>query len=452
MHPEFIRKISHPIWEIKNRCFVNKALHELEKSQWYSDEHLRDLQWTKVKKLLRHCFENIPYYFHLFNERGLRPDDFTSPEDLKKIPILTKSDLQNNFGQLIAHDKRRPYIVRRTSGTCGTPSTIYIEKHAMSHQMATQLRGRRWWGWEMGDSYVSLRGRAVQQKNHIRIIRDRIIENRKVLSVFNITKDSVRRHFSVIEKFRPKFLYAWSNGIYTLTKLFKENDMDASRLNLQGICTTAEILYAHQRSLIESVFRCPVINEYGCAEVGVISFQCPERGMHISCENVFVEFIQNKDKDYPQHLHEIIVTDLNNYVMPLLRYRTGDLGNVHSKPCSCGRMLPKMDIEIGRELDMILLKEGKLVHPAIIPFMVSGAIEKYGERIKQFKVIQKSVDHFLMIVAAESGFIATLSDYFREAFRSQLGDDVKVDFNFVDHILREKSGKYREFVSEIGIS
>ena len=449
MNSWVIENISFPLWQKKNRLQVSKHLRDLENSQWYTPERLEELQWVKLNKMLQHCYKNIPYYRHLFEHLNLRPGDFKSPEDLHKIPVLTKTDLQKNFKQMRAMDGPRPYIVRTTSGTVGTPSVTYIHKQALSFQTATQIRGRSWWDWNVGDKYVSLRGRSVYEKNPIRKFRDHVIDNRKVLSVFNLTKETVKNHFSVLEQFRPKFLYAWSNGIYSLAKLFKENNLDPTPIKMKGICTTAEILYDYQRKLIESVFGCPVINEYGCAEVGVIAFQCPRGGMHISSENVFVEFIHHKNKDYPDGLREIIVTDLNNFVMPLLRYHTGDLGNRNTHLCSCGRGLPLMSLSIGRELDMVMLKNGKLVHPAIVPFMIGGAIKQYGNKIRRFKVVQKAIENFLMTVSVEAGFETEARRYFRNAFRRHLGNEVKVDFEFVDQIPREKSGKFREFVSEV---
>ncbi len=449
MYPWIVKYLTSPLWEVKNGLAVKKCIRELEMTQWYSPEQLKELQLVKLKKLLQHCYTNIPYYRNLFNDRGLSLNDIHSPDDLSKIPILTKNDVQGNLKQLIAKDKHRPYIVRKTSGSTATPLVTYIDKQSLSYQIASQLRGRNWWGWTRGEKFVSLRGRYSNEHNTKKIIRDYIIENKILLSSFDLTQDSIKKYYTIIKKFKPQFMYAWCTAIYTLAQIFKENQLNLSKLKLRGISTTSEILYDHHRSLIESVFDCPVINEYGCAEVGIISFQCPIGGMHLMSENLIVEFVRDHNRDYPEQLGDIVVTDLNNYSMPLLRYKTGDLGSNIDGPCTCGRGLPIMSITIGRKYDMVILKNDKLVYPGIFAFMMAKAYAQYGSKIKKFQVVQQTKENFLIRTVVESGFEPIATKFFKNAFQTQLGNNLTVDFEFLDHIAKDKSGKFREFVSEL---
>jgi len=262
-------------------------------------------------------------------------------------------------------------------------------------------------------------------------------------------KDFVQQYFFTIKRFHPKFLYGYVSALYTITQLFDENGLNPSELKLHGICTTAEVLYEYQRKFIESVFNCPVMNEYGSSETGIISYQCPEGSMHLTNENLIVEFICNGRSALPTQLGNIIITDLNNYVMPLIRYKIDDVGSIREKPCCCGRGLTPMNITIGRECDMVVLKNGKLVLPLIFNFMGDDTIEEYNGKIKQFKVIQKAEDRFLMQIIVEPGFESMVMDYFTRSFRKKLGDYGKLDFEFVDEIPKDSSGKVHYFASDI---
>ena len=448
MHPWIVKHISFPIWELKNGISITRYRRDLENSQWYADEPLRELQWAKLEKLLHHCYENVPYYRSLFNTHGLKLTDFNAPEDMKKIPVLKKSIIQNNFEQFQAQDLHRSFNVRQSSGSTAMPLVTHLDKQALGMQIAIQDRGRSWWGWCFGDKFVSLRG-TLQKDNFIQRIRDVLVCNRLLIRGVDMKKESTMAFLSRLEKFGPKFMYGWANGLYTLAQIYRDSNIDPVPIDLQGICSTAEILFDYKKQFIESVFGCPVFNEYGCAEVGVISFQCPEGNMHLSSENVFTEFVRNGDGHYPESYSDIIVTDLNNYVMPLIRYKTGDLGSQKLEHCVCGRGLPLMNLSVGRDIDIVVLKNGNRYHPAIFAFIIGQAISMFDLAIRRWKVIQKRLNLFVVRIETDMAFQLSVIDHFRSSFRNRFGNDVMVEFDFVDQIPDEKSGKFREFVSEV---
>jgi len=446
MHPLMVERIVFPLHQTKNRQRVLHYLRDLEETQWYSRAELQQLQWEKLKRLLKHCYENVPYYRELFTRFSLKPQNIMSPEDLLKIPVLTKSELKRSYHSLQAQDKKRPFGVNRTSGSTGIPVIVHVDKEAADCHYAAKLRGRSWWGLRIGDRNGLLWGRDEEPGLKV-AIRNYVVENQIFLSLFDLTEDSALGYFRKLERFKPKFLYGYASALQLLAQLFRDKGLDATALGINVIISTAEILHKHRRRMIELTFGCPVVNEFGCAETQVISFQCPHGNMHVTAENLYVEFVDGAKPVAPGERGHVVATDLNNYAMPLIRYMGGDMGSPLENGCSCGRGLPLMDSIVGRDVDMVMLESGELLHPEI--FTLPHSCPFFGA-VKQLKVVQKSYSDFLVEAVVEKSARHGFANYFSNVVQNELGTDVNLDFEFIDSIPREESGKLRYFVSEIG--
>ena len=168
--------------------------------------------------------------------------------------------------------------------------------------------------------------------------------------------------------------------------------------------------------------------------------------MHLNSENILVEFVEDGKPAEAGQLASSVVTDLTNYRMPLVRYCNMDMGSYSTDSCLCGRGLPLMEISIGREVDLIRLKGGRILHPEILTLPHSSALFK---DVRQYKIHQRSLRHFFIQVEVEPGSKSQVVDAFSRFVRDQLGEDITLEFETVDHIPREKSGKLRYFVSEV---
>ena len=124
--------------------------------------------------------------------------------------------------------------------------------------------------------------------------------------------------------------------------------MQLRNIGLKAIFCTGEVLYDHQRELISETFGVPVANGYGARDAGFIAHECPAGKMHIAAEHVIVEILDESGQSVPKgEVGEIVITNLDGYAMPFIRYKTGDLGALADEQCPCGRGLPLMK-EIGR--------------------------------------------------------------------------------------------------------
>lgn len=447
MNPQLSKKFYSFVQALRKER-VLECLNELERSQRYSPEELKELQWQKLKRLLAHAYENVPYYQKRFAETGIKPNDIVVPDDLLKIPILTKDDIRKYGSDMIVEDSKQKLIPYHSSGTTGEPLTLFFAKTHFAYSHAAQFRGFRWYGIDIGAKGGRLWGIPIEwKKRQAERLKDWFM-NRKRLSAFELSENSMRAYFKQCQRFQPKYLYGYASALYTFARFLLENGIDGRSLHLKVIVCTSEVLHNYQKEIIEQAFGCCAVNEYGAAETGIIAFECPNRNIHIACENVYVEFMSNGEHVQPEQTGNIIVTNLNNMVMPIIRYEIGDIGKPSAESCPCGRGLTLIDTIEGRDNDVIITTDGGVIHGEIISYIVRVILKK-GGGIKEIKVIQKELDKLLVLVVKDERFSSETETVLKEHIRKFVGEGMDITLEYVDRIPREASGKIRYVVSEL---
>jgi phenylacetate-CoA ligase len=429
---------------------VYARLKELEETQWYAREDLKELQWQKLKKLLQHANKHVSYYQKKFKKLGLIPEDIDGPENFRKLPFLTKEDIRNNLSDLKAQNIKH-FVADCTSGSAGTPLNFFKEKSTSGYFLAAKYRGHRWHNIDIGDKEVKFWGLPIGQKQKRREHTKDFILNRTLFVAFDISRETLWQHFKTCQRIRPKYMYGYSSALYRFARYLKEEGIDAAQLNLKGVISTSEVLYDFERELIEDVFKCPMINEYGACEAGVLAFECPEGKMHITVENVYIEIIKEDGQPaMPGELGEIVVTELNNFAMPFIRYKIGDLATRvdEEEKCKCARGLPLIGEIVGRALDTAITPTGKLLHAHVFNYIIRSAISR-GADIKEFKIIQKDKHRLLIRVVASKKLKEEYRNYITGQIKNLMGENIKIDFEEVESIPLEKHGKFSFFSSEI---
>jgi len=407
-------------------------------------EEIQALRDEKLRKIIEHSAHNIPYYRDIVKELCIKPEQINSIRDLGRLPVLSKRDVLENEAVLINPHFRHKLYNRKTGGSTGMTLHFKKEAKALALNDAIMYRCYDWYGIDIGDKQARFWGVPVTRKLRWKEQLKDFILNRIRISAFDISKDSCIKQYEAIKKFKPAYFYGYTTAIYGFCLFMKEFGIDLNELNLQAVICTAEKMYPHHRKLFNEMFNCPVVDEYGSAEHGIIAFQCREGNMHMMSDHMCIEFLNEKDEPVkPDELGRIVITDLSSYGMPLIRYDIGDMGRQSNGQCNCGINLPLMEIVEGRKEDFIRTKDGKLVHAAYLCYTLKD------DAVHEFKMYQKNADKLYVQIVKSPSFNADSENMLARKLLTNLGQDTKIEFDYLDRIPREKSGKLRYFVSEI---
>ncbi len=398
----------------------------------------------KIKDLLTYAYSNIPYYKESLNKDVILPSDIKGYDDLVLLPILSKKNILEHERNLINPHLSKRLYTRKTSGSTGMTLHFKKEAHALAMNDAIMYRCYRWYGIDIGDPQVRFWGvPVVKELRRKEQLKDFIL-NRIRVSAFDISESSCLREYKKIKAYKPIYFYGYTTAIYGFCLFAMKHGLDLNSLRLKAVICTAEKMYPHHIDLFKQVFDCPIVDEYGSSENGIIAFQCHEGNMHIMADHLCIEFLnEDNERVKPGELGKIVITDLDSYEMPLIRYEIGDMGRNTNKICSCGVNLPLMEIVEGRKEDFIRTKEGKLVHAAYLCYTLKD------DAVHEFKMYQKEIDRFLVQIVKSPIFDESAQKRLEKNLRSELGRNVIIDFEYLDRIPREESGKLRYFVSEI---
>lgn len=443
-----VKHIIYPLWMLKDGSACLKYLKEYEKTQWWSKERINELQWEKLQKMLKHAYLNCPFYKDRFDSIGLRPENIKNPQDFLNIPLLTKKDIQENPDKLKARNYPPQNLVQnRTGGSTGMPLLFYHNKKRMDTRLAATLRHNRWAHFDIGDKVAILWGSRYDHslfEGWKASLRNSILDRALVLDTSSITPEKMRQFAQKIKRFKPKVFLGYATSLY-LFACFVESE-NISGINPQGIISSAEALEPYQREKIEKVFGCEVFDRYGCRETSIIASECEKHsGLHINSENLYVEVISNKKPVEAGQIGEIVITDLLNFGMPFIRYKIEDVGKMSKESCLCGRGLPLMEMAGGRAADFIVTSEGKYVAGG---FFLHHLLTKI-DGIKQAQIVQKEMDSIVLKIVKGKELTQESLGLVKEDVADFLGKKMKVDFDFVEEIPKEASGKYRFCISKI---
>jgi len=434
------KNIVYPLWDLKDGSKKLACLKDLEKSQWQSVNYLQETQWTKLQAIIAYAYENCPYYKDLFQEKRLSPGDIQHPNDLAKIPILTKKNIHLNLDRLITrHSTKADLVATKTGGSTGVPLKLFFDKTCQEIRNAAAMRSDKWAQWDLGVMKAALWGNppiADTMKKKLRnLLLDRII----YLDTISLDEASMGSFAQEVKREKSFVLFGHAHSIFIFAKFFKKNCL--TPLTPQGIISTSMMLLPHERQTIEQVFCCPVFDRYGCEEVGLIASECEKHeGMHMNIDHLYIEFLKEDGTPaLPGEPGKIIVTDLMNHGMPLIRYRIEDVGIPSEHLCSCGRGLPLMQKVAGRVADFLVKKDGSQVSG--ISLIERTLTATTG--IEQMQIVLNSVDEVILNIVCSADYSHENEKLLTKEFRRVFEDGTNIKFNYVQEIPQERSGKYR---------
>lgn len=422
-------------------------LKQLERSQFFTYSQIRAVQFDKIRRLLEHSVTNVPYYRDMFKQIGASLDDFNSLDDLRNLPVLTKEIIRNNKSRLLAENiPIQQHISNATGGSTGEPLHFIQDHQYRIWADAARLRG--WYGfagcncWET-DCAV-LWGATLDVKENFSV-KDRFDDYVKTgeirLNAFNLSNER-KLHFARLCTWtRPKLVRGYFTAIKDFAYFLRDEKIAFPQV--KGIILCAETVDDAIRAEIEDIFQAPAFNAYGGRELSLIAMECQHKnGLHEVSENNYVEFEPIQLRGYPD-AGNLIVTNLNNYAMPFIRYRIGDIGvPSRSESCACGRGLPLIDRVIGRTTEVLSFVDGvKIAGEMFIHLMKDLPVRAY-----QF--VQKADNRIVLRYPQDAKIDDALRSRIRDVYRNYLPPGVILDFEEVEKIEKTTTGKFRFVLRE----
>jgi len=424
-------------------------LWKTRKAQRLNPSELEGLQNRKLRAIVKHAYEKIPYYHKLFSSVNLSPEDIRTKEDLVKIPITSRKTIQElPISERFAKGGNISKCMRcRTSGSSGMPLDVFLSKKEMSYRTAMQIRV---YGLNLMDKKVNILDRTpLPAKGSPATIFKKLKQCLNLLGLWR------RYYFSLLEepcelvskllKIKPDVIETQPSTLKLISEFVKENNITGIFPKL--IFTRAELLSREDREQIESVFNTKLTDLYGTTEFGIVAWECNKhQGYHINSDIVMVEAIKDNQQVYGQE-GEIICTDLTNYTMPFIRYALGDIVVLSKEKCSCGRNFPIIELVEGRTNDFVTLASGKILSPLLLVL----CLEKI-DGISQYRLVQEKMDTFNVQIIEGQNFTEATKEKIRKKLREILGGNAQINIDMVREIPREKSGKIRPIVSKVPVN
>ena len=393
-------------------------------------------QKEQLEKLLRHAYQTTPYYRDLLKVE--------SP-DISQIPPLEKKDIREQLKRLCSEAVPQKHRIKNaTGGSTGTPLTFYQDRSYWNQRNLSVYYFDRWAGWDFGTPQLIIWGALedLEGNGHWKYQLNNFWRNHYWLNGFHLTDLKMRTAFQQMDRSHPQTILAYPSSLYQFAAFLFESGL-VPKWNLKGIITSAEMLHAHYRSLAETVFGTKIYNRYGGREVGLIAMECAAGRMHINCRDLYLEI----DSPNPYTISgDILITQLNNYAMPFIRYRIGDIGRLSDEACSCGNQLPVLAELLGRSTATFRTRTGTLIHAGYFTQQFYNVIG-----VDQFQLIQETVKRCVLKVVINTQWTEAARRYMVQKIQGALGADVIVTVKLVEEIPLPASGKREFTISKVGV-
>ena len=432
-------------WMITRRV---KFYHQLLcSSQYLSPQDMRELQELKLRRLIRHAYRHVPYYRQMMENLGLEPKDIVSLDDLRKLPMLSKKQLRENlYFDLFSGTHIKKEMVRIcTSGSTGEPLVTYAERRQLEMRWASTLRAYEWTGWKFGDSQVRLWHQTIGM-SFSQVVREKTdawFMNRIFIPAYEIREDNIEDFLRRIRRHRPVLMDGYAESFNFLAHYSQQ--AKKSGIRPKAIMSSAQVMPDHVRAKIQSTFSTEVFDKYGSREFSGIAYECEAHdGHHVMAESYIVEVLVDNRPAKPGEIGEIVITDLNNFSVPLIRYRIGDLTTMmEDRPCACGRGMPKLGRIEGRAQAIILGANGAWLPGTFF----SHYFKEYEFALRQYQIMQTGRNSLTVKIIKNESFSAEVQQEILLGLRKFLGETMNIDIEFVDSIPMVKTGKRTSVIS-----
>ncbi|CAI08570.1 CoA ligase, possible involved in capsular antigen synthesis (related to CapK protein) [Aromatoleum aromaticum EbN1] len=445
LYPKIVSTLLFPLHEHFKGHDTPGILRELERSQWYSQDHLADLQMARLRNMLVAVSNSVPFYRKHFRANGLTIADFVTRDGLNALPLIDKNVIRSNFDEWKAEDGGA--LARHsTSGSSGEPLSFLLGSHRISFDIAAKWRATRWWDVDIGDREMVLWSSPLEigAQDRLRALRDRLFRSRLV-PARDLSPDRIDRILADIRTFRPRMLFGYPSALSRIAFRARERSLRMDDVGIRVAFCTSEVLRPEWREAIGQVFGCGVANEYGARDAGFIARECQHGGLHVTAEEVIVEVVDDDGKRLqPGTEGDIVITNFAGPEFPFIRYRTGDRGVLSDARCACGRGLPLIQSISGRTNDGLVAADGSWVHGSAI----NHALRELRD-LEAYRIVQESRQYIRITLATRTPLPDAVRSALTRHVHTLLGASVQVEIAQLPEIPPEPNGKFRHIICNV---
>lgn len=430
--PLFLQKFYYNFVPFSKRYgkVFNDTYNFLLESEKWSRQKLEEYQLNEFKKLIAHCYENVPYYTRVFDELGLTPKDFQTISDINKLPLLTKDIIRENCKDLIATNMREQKSYEfRTSGSTGKKLVFYGTDDVYKKEAAFVLRAYEKHGAKLYDQpSVWLRRYVPVDRNSDLWYYDHELK-RLYMSAYHLNDNTIKQYIDAINKKKYHTLVAYPSSIYVLACLCEQHGLRLK--HIKKIHVSSEMMLPEWKKKVEDVFGIVPVSHYGSIEKVCFMHQLEDSDKYY--ENLqygITEYIEESNG-----FHTIVATGFLNYYMPFLRYKTEDSVVLNPTPGD----FDKVSFINGRTSDILIAEDGSRL-PGVNFY---SWIDKRVPGVSMFQIIQKTERDITFNFVASLKYNDQTIPQIKEGLVSRLGN-LNFTINKVREIKRnESTGKIR---------
>ena len=439
LYMRFVRGIALPLgdWLIGQRMMAR--LRFLENAQWWDRERLLDYRNQLLADTISVAYQEVPLYRESMDEVGIKPSDIQSPDDLYKLPIVTKDILRSGYPEQTTRTTAQKTYEECTSGSTGAPFCVREDPETTGWYRASFMLTLEWAGWRIGEPHFQT-GITTNRKRWRRA-KDWLLRCHYT-SAYDLTDAALDQHLAAIEKKRISLLGGFPSSLYYLARRAAELGWNQP---IRSVVTWGDNLYSTYRKTIEETFNTQVFDTYGCSEGIQVSAQCEQGNYHVHNLDVVVEYLDDDNQPVPPgETGHLILTRLHPGPMPLIRYRIGDMGvSAGSRVCDCGRGFELMNSIAGRDTDVIVTPAGN----RLIVHFFTGILEHYQE-VESFQVVQDNLESILLRIVPTPGYSLETGEQIVNKLKEK-GADCAIQIELVDDIPLTSGGKRRFVISKL---
>jgi phenylacetate-CoA ligase len=415
----------------------------LEESQYWDSEKIRQFQDESIRKMVKHAFENVPFYKREMTHRSLTPEKINGAQDLYKLPIIKKQHMLDEPGLFEAtggYGGKRIKIV--TSGSSGTPLHYYSTPSAQLVERAFVAQVWKWAGYRFREPAFRIKAKRDPRKTEFFDVFQNTIE------FYPISVDS---HFAQYiakraEEFSPTAIFGYPSYLYLLAKLVSELGLEKKFRSVRVFIAGSEKVFYEQRRLIDEVFGVHLVEFYGNTEQVALFGQCEKYGcLHEFPQYSYVELLNETGGGAQEgEFCSVVGTSFLNKAWPFIRYEIGDLLKPTTTKCDCDRNTRCVEEVLGRYGDFIKTPSGKMISPTSIEFAF-----RYLLNVKEHQIIQEEIDQIIVYIVPSQNYKPEMSAFLVNEIKDRIREPMSINIKLVDLIERPPSQKQRFVVSKI---